>query len=690
MRALTLDDVAHYPQPGLAIPGKFSFSPSGKLLTFLHDPDGGMARKLWAYDIASGERSEYFAPEVGVTDQNVSREEALRRERQRLMHSGVTHYEWADEKDVMLIPLRGELWIAENGRARRIGENGIDPRLSPSGDRVAFVRDSELWCLDVATGAERQLTHDAQPGVTNGLAEFVAQEEMGRAHGFWWSADGEWLAFEQADERHIPVFRIPHWGTDATHDVEEHRYPFAGQENVRVKLGVVAATGGEVTWCDLGDAEYLCRVAWHPDGRLFVQTTNRDQTRLELRACDRSTGRASTLLDESSDIWVNLHDDLAFVPPTGEFVWASERTGTKQLYLYSADATEHRPLTSFDFPVGGVTLDVTGRRFAFSAATTPIENHVFIGSLDGGEIRQLTREPGMHGAVFAHDLSAWIDLFHSRTHPPSLVLHGPSDVTIHASAEIDVALVTPELFTFSNRDGITLHGKLYRPARLPAPLIVSVYGGPHANMVGESWADTVSLRAQYLTAQGFAVMSVDNRGSARRGIAFEGALLKRMGTVEVDDQVDGVRYAQEQGWVDGDRVGMYGWSYGGYMTLMCMLKAADVFKVGVAGAPVTSWDGYDTFYTERYMRTPQGNEDGYRDGSPLTYADRLRGKLMIIHGMIDENVHFRNTARFLDALAKANRPVDLLLYPEERHSPRSELDRRNMEERIVEYFRAHL
>ncbi len=690
MEELTLDRVAHLPAPGLAIPGKLAFSPSGRILTFLHDPEGGLNRRMWSLDVETGERTLFFAPETGVTEENISREEQLRRERERLLHTGVTHYEWAEDAEVVLVPLRGELWVVESGRARCVGRNARSPRLSPDGRRVAFVRDDELWCLDVAGGDERRLTHDAAPGITNGIAEYVAQEEMHRSQGFWWSRDGERLAVEQVDDRHIPLFRIPHWGTKAPHDVEEHRYPFAGGENARVRLGVVGARGGAVTWCDLGGAEYLCRVDWHPDGRLFVQTMDRDQTRLELRAYDPATGRGRVLLNEASVVWVNLHDDLRFVRATGEFLWSSERTGYRQLYLYSPDASECRPVTETGFPCGGVTLDEAGRRVAFHAATSPVESHVFVVPLDGGEPEPWTTEPGMHGAVFSKDLSAWADTFHSTRVPPTITVHAGAERVLHEPAEIDVRLATPELFSFRNRTGVTLHGVVTLPARLPAPLIVDVYGGPHAQSVLDAWTTTVDLRAQYLASQGFVVMSVDNRGSARRGLAFEGEILRRMGTVEVDDQVDGVRYAQSRGWVDGDRVGMYGWSYGGYMTILCLLKASDVFRVGVAGAPVTSWDGYDTFYTERYMRRPQDNPEGYREGSAMAHAEKLRGKLLIVHGMIDENVHFRHTSRFLDALAKANRQVDLLLYPEERHVPRSERDRRNMEERVVEYFRAHL
>ncbi|MBI4566271.1 MAG: S9 family peptidase [Planctomycetes bacterium] len=691
MTDLTLDLVARFPRPGTAVPGQLAFSPDGELLTFLHSDRGDLTRVLWAYEVRTGNCRILFAPPAaGVTEDNVSREEALRRERQRLRETGVTHYAWAEQGRTLLVPLRRDVWVLrENESPRCIASRAIDPRLSPDGSRAAFVRDGDLWVVGVATAEARQLTHDAPPGVSNGLAEYVAQEEMSRASGFWWSRDGSWIAYERTDERSIPEYTIPHLGRDRL-DFETHRYPFAGAANASVRLGVVSVEGGPTTWMDLGDFEYLARVAWHPDGRLFAQLQARDQRRLELRAFDPKTGKGVTLLVEESPFWINLHHDLRFVPDTGEFLWASERTDFKHLYLYRRDGTLVRAVTSGDRPIDAVVgFDAKGRRVAFSAGRSPLDRHIYVARLDGGKPEELTREPGMHDAAFSKDFSQWVDVFDSRAHPPSVHLRSAERI-VHPSATVDLSLVTPELFDFENRDGVKLHGMLFKPERLPAPLLVHVYGGPHVQTVQDSWAHTVDLRAQYLARRGFLVMRIDNRGSARRGLRFESAVAERFGSVEVRDQVDGVRWAQSQGWVDGGRVGIYGWSYGGYMTLMCLLKAPDVFKAGVAGAPVTSWDGYDTHYTERYLRTPRANPEGYRDASAVVHAPKLAGKLLLIHGMLDENVHFRHTARFIDALVKANRPYELLLYPSERHTPRGERDRRNMEERIVEFFERHV
>jgi dipeptidyl-peptidase-4 len=300
--------------------------------------------------------------------------------------------------------------------------------------------------------------------------------------------------------------------------------------------------------------------------------------------------------------------------------------------------------------------------------------------------------------VFSPNGSYWAHSFDSGTQAPTVTLEsvdGGERRVIHQGESIQQVMPgvrPPDLVQLAARDGTKLYGAIYRPARgsPPFPTVVSVYGGPHVQQVGDSWGMSVDLRAQYLAAHGFLVFKLDNRGSARRGLAFEGAIHRRLGTIEVEDQVAGVRWLVEQGLTDPARVGVYGWSYGGYLTAMCLLKAPDTFRVGVAGAPVTDWDGYDTHYTERYMDSPQANPDGYREGSALTFASQLAGKLLLVHGMVDENVHFRHTARLSAALERAGRPFDLMVFPEERHMPRDEPGRRYLEAQVADYFLRHL
>jgi dipeptidyl-peptidase-4 len=697
---LSIEDLARFPRPGMAVPGKIAFSPDGRAVTFLWSQRGDLSRELWSLDLETGARTVILgAADVGggATDANVSREEALRRERERLRETGITHYEWAEAAPVLLAPVRGDLHVRRDGKVRVVARGASEAHLSRDGKLVAFVRKDELFVVGTdavgTAGGERQLTFDAEPGVTNGVAEYMAQEEMGRSRGFWFSQDGRFLAFEQADERHIPVFRIAHL-SKGPHEVEEHRYPFAGAENARVRLGVVSTAGGSVTWLDLAGAEYLARVNWRPDGQLLAQVQPRDQRRLELRAYDVSSGKARTLLVEERASWVNLHNDLRALD-SGEMLWASERTGWKHLYLYREDKLV-RALTAGEWAVDSV-LGCDATHVTFTATKeSPLERHIYKVPLAGGEPVRLTEEPGMHDGVVARDGSSFVDFRESRSRPPAVSVRGDRRRAIELHEPGPLEYPAPELLTFTSRDGTTLHGALYMPAagspilRRPAPLVVAVYGGPHVQMVQDGWALSVDLRAQYLASRGFAVLKVDNRGSARRGLAFESAIYRRMGTVEVDDQVDGVRHLVGLGIADPARVGVYGWSYGGYMTLLCLAKAPEVFRCGVSGAPVTEWEGYDTHYTERYMSTPAENAAGYREGSVLTHAAKIEGKLLLVHGMIDENVHFRHSARLLDVLVKAGVRHDLLLFPDERHMPRGEKDRVSLEARIVEYFERNL
>ena len=693
---LTPELVARYPRPGMAMPGKIRYSPDSKSVTYLFSERGDLSRDLWRLDLGSGKREHWLSPPgEAVTEQNISREEILRRERQRLRETGITDYVWAEKANVVLLPLRGDLYLVKEGATAKLAGGGIiDPQVTADGKRVFFVRDGDVFCVDEA--GERKLTSGSSPGVSNGLAEFVAQEELDRSHGYWPSPNGELVAFEQVDERHIPVYPIVHQGKPVL-EIEEHRYPFAGMANARVKLGVARTSGGRPTFMDLGIEEgYVARVDWHPDGRLLVQWLSRDWQQLELLAYDIATGAGKGILVDVLKPWVNLHDDLRFVEKTGEFTWSSERSGFRHLYLYGPDGALERQLTSGEWVVDAtVALDQERRQLYFLGwRETPLERQLFRVSLDGGEAERLTREPGMHGAAVAPDFSTFVDLAEDRMSPPAITVRAISGAvrhTLHRATPVEIDLRPPELHTFRTSDGVDLHAAVYRPEQSgKAPVIVSVYGGPGPQMVNDSWAQTVDLRAQILTEHGFVVLKVDNRGSARRGLQFEAPIARHMGGIEVQDQVEGVRWLGSLGFADLSRVGIYGWSYGGYMTLMSMLRAPEIFKVGVAGAPVTDLAGYDTAYTEKYMGTPMDNPDGYQESSVLTHVDRLQGRLLVIHGMIDENVHFRHTARLMQAFIDAGKQFDTLLYPNERHMPRSEPDRTDMERRILEYFERHL
>jgi len=716
---ITIEDVATYPLPGMAIPNTFAFSPDDALLTYLHSAEGTLTQQLYACDLETGKSWQLVTlPGAGDQEQTLSLEEKLRRERARSLAVGVTRYALAKQGFRVLVPLKGGIYVqddddADGGDAplRQIVSNesgpALDPQFSPDGSLIAYVRDAELYVVSAEGSAPVQVTAGARgTRRTHGLAEYIAQEEMGRSHGFWWSPDGQWLAFAEVDETHIPMYRIVHQGEDRTGEgaQEDHRYPFAGQANAIVRLGVVSVEGGAPVWMDLGEDDdvYLARVQWLPDGSLVAQIENREQTTLRLVRFDPQTGAGQTLLTETNDVWINLHDMLTPLKD-GRFVWASERTGFRHLYLYDGDGKLLRQLTDGPWMVDTLAGIDEKRELVYFTATLehPTEQHLYVVSLEGGEPRRLTREPGMHAVTLDHARQHFVDVHSAPETPPTVTLRDLADGAllrvIYDTPDPRVAalgLSAPQIVAFQNCNGDTLYGALYFPPAEygsgPYPVIVSVYGGPHAQRVTRNWAVTADMRAQYLASLGFLVFKVDNRGSARRGLAFEGVIKHNMGDVEVQDQVDGVKWLVEQGLADPARVGIYGWSYGGYMAALCLARAPETFKAAVAGAPVTHWDGYDTHYTERYMGTAQSNPAGYAVSSVMAHVDKMRGKLLLVHGLIDENVHFRHTARLINAFIRARKPYELLLFPNERHMPRSLADRIYMEERVRDFFVGNL
>ncbi|MYE05859.1 MAG: prolyl oligopeptidase family serine peptidase [Chloroflexi bacterium] len=701
---LTISDVATYPRPGMDAPGLVGFSPDSSAVNWLHAEDGGLVRSLWRIDVESGERSVIAGPGA---DAPMSREEELLRERTRTRELGVSSYSWARDSDVPVLMIPGPtVRISVDGETLRNlprSEGALTPTLSPDGTQLSFVRTGELFVLGIdGPSAPRQLTSGSEDGLTHGLADYIAQEEFGQLRGHWWSTDGR-LAYLRVDERHVAPYPIIHQGGNEV-DVETHRYPFAGDDNANVSLWVVDLGSSEARELPLPDEDgYLVRVAWWPDGdggqRLVAQWVDRQQKRLQLIAFQE--GSPQVLIDERQEPWINVADDARGLKD-GTFLWSSEATGFRHLSLRDFDGSEIRCLTEGDWLVDGVigVDEDSGRVYFTSTRGSALERRVERVSLNGGEIETLSEPGGLHGASLSRD-GKWLAMLSSSLNSaPMITLVATDSLTdsvvrrtlyeSDASAE-SLALNAPELRTFSAADGATLYGALYRPETDgPYPLLVAVYGGPHAQTVLDAWGLTVDLRAQYLAQQGYLVLKLDNRGMAGRGLEFEAHLHRQMGTIEVDDQAAAVQQLADEGLADIERVGVYGWSYGGYMTVMSMLRRPDLFKVGVSGAPVSDWDGYDTGYTERYMGTPQHNAEGYREGSLLTHADKLRGQLLLIHGGVDENVHFRHTARLITALTAADRDYDLLMFPEERHMPRDQAGLEYQERRVARYFDRHL
>ncbi|HET7809475.1 MAG TPA: S9 family peptidase [Steroidobacteraceae bacterium] len=682
-----------------------TISPDGNLVAYLKARDDDKDRyDLWAYDIrAKKHRRLVDSRTLAGADRALSAEEESRRERQRTAAlSGIVEYSFAPDSRHLLIPLNGDLYVYDlvrQGadavqRLTRSDAYETDARFSPRSHYVSFIRDQNLYVIDLANGTERAITRDGGGLVSFGVAEFIAQEEMDRDTGYWWSPDERRIAFARVDE--APVAEVERFEIQASGArIVRQRYPGTGTANARVTLLVADLAVDTPVALDLGaNADiYLPRVDWFPDGRgLAVQRQSRDQKRLELLRFDPDTGRGRVLITERSDTWVPLHHELTFLQRSHQFIWASSRGGFQQLYLYDDDGNLVRPLTPGEYMVVGVAsegavraVDERARRVYFTAnLPSPLERQLFWVSLDKpGKPRRVTPNAGVHAITMAMNARVFVDTFSNADTPTNVWLR-------HADGKPLTALVAnaldahhpyapyldehvhTEFGTLATADGQTLYYKLLKPRVLEPgkryPVLVSVYGGPGVQTVFDAWGP---LFNQYLVQHGYVVFALDNRGSGYRGTRFETALIGpgggRLGAVEVQDQVRGAEFLRTLPYVDGSRIGIFGWSYGGFMTLMSLMQAPDAFAAGVAGAPVTDWSLYDTHYTERYLSTPLANPAGYQASNVLTWADKLSRPLLLVHGMADDNVLFANSTVLMKKLQDLEKPFDLMTYPGGKH-----------------------
>jgi dipeptidyl-peptidase-4 len=675
------------------------FSPDGRLVTYLRGRDDApTVYDLWAYDIArAGYRllvdSRVLVPAEGA----LSAEEEARRERQRIAAlRGIVEYEWSPDSKALLFPLGGDLYHYDLRKppaeaVRRLTTTEAfetDPRYSPRGRYVSFIRDQDLYAVEVATGVERRLTTGGGGLISHGVAEFIAQEEMDRNTGYWWSPDERHVAYTRVDESPVAEVERFEIAADGVRTFRQ-RYPATGQANASVRLAILALATGEVAWADLGqDDHYLARVDWFPEGdRVLVQRQSRDQKRLDLIAFPVMGGPGTTLLAETSDTWVALHDDLYFLPARREILRASERSGHSHLYRYGYDGALKGAVTAGDWDVEGDWQapavrgvdERRGRVYFMATKKTPLERQLYAATLDGGAVSEplaITTGDGWYNVTLSRDARRMIVGFSSPSQPPQVSLHETNGRRIawlvenrldasHPYAPYLDRHSTPGYGTLPAADGTPLYWQMHKPAvfdpgrRYPAVLLV--YGGPTVQTVARRWGDRRGGQAvQLLTQRGYVVFALDNRGSGSRGRKFNEALYRRLGGVEVTDQLAGIEWLKRQPFVDPARVGVYGWSYGGYMTLMLLAQAPGALKAGVAGAPVTEWALYDTHYTERYLGDPTVDAGPYAATSLLPIADQLTRPLLLIHGLADDNVVAAHTLQLSSALLAAGKPHEVL------------------------------
>lgn len=693
---LTVERVFANPSLAGPVARGVSLSPDGELVAFLRSREDDVdVLDLWAAPVKGGEPFKLIDARALVPDAGeLSEAEKARRERMRISQRGVVEYSWDEQGRYILAPLEGDVFLANraDGSVRRLTETAadeIDAKVSPKGAFVSFVRDQNLFLINLETGAEQAITTDGKDLITWATAEFIAQEELDRDTGYWWSPDERYIALQRTDESTVDVIpRLDITGGGAS--VAQQRYPRAGRPNAVVELYVQDVQSGQRVKVDLGADHdiYLGRVNWAADGSVaYVQRLSRDQKRLDLLSVDPATGASRVIASQTSNAWVNVTHDFKALKD-GNFIWSSEESGWRHLYLYAKDGRRLRAITRGDYPVkslAGVNQE-TGEAF-FTASMRdgreyPIEQQLFRASYKRTlNPTEVTPRGGWWSATVNGTGTAYVGNYSDVNTPAQSALYSINGQRVRWIEENKLQPGHP-FWPYAERQqkptfgtlqshGETLVWQMTTPPGFdPAkqyPVVMQVYGGPSAGGVKNAWQGATN---QLLTEAGYIVFRLDNRGEGDRSAAFKQALYLKMGQPEIEDQVIGADYLRSLPYVDDSRIAMMGWSYGGFMSLMALTEPKMGLAAALAGAPPTEWSLYDTAYTERYMSTPQGNVEGYAASDVLGRLDNLTGRLLLMHGMADDNVIFENTTRVLNALQEKSIPFETMLYPGQRHGIR--------------------
>ena len=676
-----------------------SLSPDGQLVAFLRSREDNVdVQDLWAAPTGPGEPYKLIDARALVPDAGeLSEAEKARRERMRISARGVVEYSWDQQGRYILAPLEGDIFLANraDGKVRRLTEtpaDEIDAKVSPKGSYVSYVRDQNLIVYDLASGKETPITDDGAGLISWGTAEFIAQEEMDRDTGYWWSPDERYIALTRVDES--PVDIVPRFeitGGGAT--MVEQRYPRAGRPNAVVELYVRDLQSGARVKVDLGANTdiYLARVNWSGDGKtLYVQRQSRDQKTLDLLSVDPTTGASRVILSQKASAWVDLNDDFR-VLADGRFIWSNEDSGWRHLYLYDRNGRRIRAITRGDYPVkhlDGVneqTGDVYFTASMRDGKELPIEQQMFRANLNRTvDPVAVTPGGGWWTVSVNGPATAYVGNYSDPATPPQSALYRIDGTRVrwieenrldasHPFAPYVSRLRTPEFGTMQSH-GQTLVWRMTTPPDFDPskkyPVVMQVYGGPGTGAgVQKSWQP---LTNQLLTEAGYIVFRIDNRGEGDRSQAFETSIYRRLGIPAVEDQAQAAQWLKTLPYVDPDHIAVMGWSFGGFLSLLTLTDKDANLAAALAGAAPTQWSLYDTHYTERYMSTPQDNPEGYAATDILPRLNDMTGRLLILHGMADDNVIFGNATRVIDALQAKSVPFEMMLYPGQRHGVRGD------------------
>jgi dipeptidyl-peptidase 4 len=555
---------------------------------------------------------------------------------------------------------------------------------SPDGKNIGFVRDNNLFVYEIASGKELQITADGKVNaVINGSTDWVYEEEFAFAKAWCWSPDGAKIAYYRFDESNVKEFSMNKYGTLYPTEYK-FKYPKAGEDNSKVSIYIFDLKTKSRIQTDLGsDYEYIPRIMWtNAANTLSIQRMNRLQNKLELLFADADNGKTRVILTETSNTYLEISDNLSFLPTTNQFTWSSERDGYNHLYLYDINGKLINQITKGNWEMVKLKgYDEKNKNIFFTSTyTSPADKILCVCKADGSGLKQLYPGSGINDADFNATYTYYILNHSDANHPPYYTLYNTEGLVIRTLEDntslqkktTEYGFTTKEFFKFKTSEGTELNGWMMKPGGDLArdkkyPVLMFVYGGPGSNTALNGW-DRDLAWYQMLCQKGYMVVSVDNRGTGGRGKKFRDCTYKQLGKFETEDQVEAAKYLGTLPFVDKDRIGIWGWSYGGYMSSLCIMKGSDIFKMAMAVAPVANWRYYDNIYTERYMALPKDNGNGYDENSPVNHVSKLKGKFLLIHGTGDDNVHFQNSMEMVSALVKENKQFDFFAYPDKAHS----------------------
>ncbi|MFH0893654.1 MAG: S9 family peptidase [Bacteroidota bacterium] len=601
------------------------------------------------------------------------------------------------------------VWDFKAKKLTRVSENGKQQlaSLSPDGSKVAFVRENNIFMKDLTTGKEIQVTTDGKKNsIINGAPDWVYEEEFEFARAFDWSPDGKKIAYIRFDESNVKEFELEYYGKLYPEQFR-YKYPKAGESNSIVSVHVYDVVSGNIKSMDIGTEkdQYIPRIKWTTDpNQLCIFRMNRLQNKLELLFADATSGTSRYAFTEENSRYIEVNDYLQFIKDNS-FLWVSEKDGYMHIYLYDKNGKQISQVTKGNWDVDKVygMDEKTGIVYYSSAEVSPMDRQVYAIKQDGTGKRKLTTRKGVNEAEFSTTYKYFINI-HSDINSPFYVnIIKTSDLKELKMLENNQKVIDnmkqygfspADFFKFKTRDDVELNGWMIKPANFDPskkyPVLMSVYGGPNSQEVVDQWGYFNFIWFEMLSQKGYIIVSVDGRGTGFRGEEFRKCTYMKMGELETKDQIESAVYLGGLDYVDKSRIGIFGWSYGGYMTALCLTVGADYFKTGLAVAPVTNWRYYDNIYTERFMRTPQENPKGYDDNSPTTYASKLKGKLLLVHGGADDNVHMQNSMEFVDALVKANKQFEMQIYPNKNHGIYGGNTRLHLFTRLTDYLLKNL